>query len=222
MATITSGMVRDLREKTGAGMMDCKQALEESGGNFDQAIEILRKRGLKDLSKKAGKVAAEGTIGVYAHPGDRVVALVELNCQTDFVARGDDFRALARDIALHVAAMRPLYVSVDEIPANIVEKEKEIIVGSLEPAQRAKADKIIPGKLEKWYQDSVLLKQPFVKDDSGKKTIGDLIDELGIKTGEKIAIRRFSRYEVGEGVVKESVDYAADVAATVAAVQGSR
>jgi elongation factor Ts len=215
MGNITAEMVKQLREMTGAGMMDCKTALAEAGGSIEKAIEVLRKKGLKDVGKRAGKTAAEGTIGVYSHPGDQVVALVELNCETDFVARGDEFRALARDIAMHVAAMRPTYVSVEEVPEELLAKEKEILMEQLTPEQRTKADKILPGKLEKFYEGSVLLKQKFVKDDTDTKTIKDLIDNMSIRSGEKVTVRRFSRVEVGEGIVRQSANLAEDVAALV-------
>jgi elongation factor Ts len=211
MADISSEMVKQLRERTGAGMMDCKAALKEANGSMDLAIEVLRKKGLKDVSKRAGKVAAEGVLGVYTHPGDQVVAIVELNCETDFVARGDEFRAVARDIAMHVAAMKPQYLAIEEVPASILEKEKEILLEQLNEQQRAKADKILPGKLEKYYEDNVLVRQLFIKDDSGKKTIKDVIDELSIKVGEKVQIRRFQRLEVGEGIVREQTNYVDEV-----------
>ncbi|MCB0321375.1 MAG: translation elongation factor Ts, partial [Bdellovibrionales bacterium] len=159
---ITSALVKELREKTGAGIMDCKAALKESDGEIDAAIEVLRKKGLKDLGKRAGKVAAEGTVGVYRHSGDQVVAIVELNCETDFVARGDDFRQVANDIAMHIAALRPQYVSIDQVPQELVRKEEEICLEGLNEAQRAKADKILPGKMAKFFEDVVLLEQPFV------------------------------------------------------------
>ncbi len=214
---ITADMVKQLREKTGAGMMDCKQALAAANGDFDRAIDELRKMGLKDIAKKADKVAAEGTIGVYVHPGDRVLAFVELNCQTDFVARGEEFKQVAKDIALHVAAMKPLYVSMEEIPTEVVAKEREIALAQLDEKQKAKADMIIPGKLDKIFAEQVLLKQVFVKDDSGKQTIDDLVKALSVKTGEKVQVRRFSRIEVGEGIEKKVTDFAAEVAATVEA-----
>ncbi len=213
MADVSAEMVRTLRESTGAGLLDCKRALQETGGDMTAAVEALRKKGLKDVGKRAGKVAAEGTIGVYTHQGDQVVALVELNCETDFVARGDEFRRAARDIAMHVAAMKPAYLTVEEVPEAVLAKEKEILLEQLNEAQRAKADKILPGKLAKFYEDTVLLSQIFVRDESAKKTIKDMIDELSVKTGERVVIRRFSRFEVGEGIEKPVANLAADVAA---------
>ncbi len=213
MADVSLELVKKLREKTGAGMMDCKSALAEAKGDIDLAIEVLRKKGLKDLGKRTGKIAAEGTVGVYVHPGDQIVALVELNSETDFVARGEEFKALARDLAMHVAAMKPEYLTVEDIPEAVISKEKEILIEQLGEKERSKADKILPGKLEKYYEDKVFMKQPYVKDESGKRTVKDMIDELGIKCGEKVAVRRFIRFVVGEGIEKQQSNLAADVAA---------
>jgi elongation factor Ts len=213
MSEVSAELVKQLRAQTGAGMMDCKAALKEANGSIEAAVEVLRKKGLKDIGKRAGKVAAEGCIGVYAHPGDQVVAVVELNSETDFVARGDEFRATARDIAMHIAAMKPAYLSADEVPAAVLEKEKEILMEQLNEAQRAKADKILPGKLQKFYEDNCLLNQIFVKDETSSKTIKDLIEALSIKCGEKVQVRRFSRFEVGEGIARAETNFAAEVAA---------
>lgn len=215
MSEVSAELVKKLREKTGAGMMDCKSALKESNGSIDAAIEILRKKGLKDVGKRSGKTAAEGTLGVYIHPGDQVVAVVELNCETDFVARGDEFREMAKSIAMQVAAMKPRYVAVEEVPASVLEKEKEILLEQLNEAQKKNADKILPGKLEKFYEDFVLLKQVYIKDELGKKTIKDLVDDLSIKCGEKVQIRRFSRIEVGEGIEKHAQNFADEVASMI-------
>lgn len=217
MSDVNASLVKELREKTGAGMMDCKSALVEAKGNIDQAIEVLRKKGLKDVGKRAGKIAAEGTVGVYSHAGNQVVSVVELNCETDFVARGEEFRETARNIAMHVAAMKPAYISADDVPAEIKEKEQEIILESLDPKQRDKADKIIPGKMKKFFEENCLLEQPYVKDDSGKQTVGQLIEALSVKTGEKVTLRRFVRWEVGEGIEKKAENLANEVAATIAA-----
>jgi elongation factor Ts len=208
-------MIKKLREMTGAGMMDCKTALNEASGSMDQAIEILRKKGLKDIAKRAGKTAAEGTIGVYTHPGDQVVALVELNCETDFVARGEEFRSLARDLAMHVAAMKPTYLSVEDVPEHVIAKEKEILFEQLNDEQKKKSDKILPGKIEKFLETQVLLRQIFIKDETESKTIKDMVEGLGMKCGEKVSIRRFSRLEVGEGIEKAQANLADDVAAMV-------
>lgn len=212
MSDISSEMVKELRNRTGAGMMDCKAALKEANGSLDAAIEVLRKKGLKNIGKRAGKVASEGTIGTYIHAGDQVAVVVELNSETDFVARSEDFKQLAKDIALHIAAMKPVYPNIEDVPAAVIEKEKEIALAQLNENQRKNADKILPGKLEKFYEDTVLLKQAFVRDDSGKKTIKDLIEELSMKVGEKIVVRRFVRFEVGEGIEKAEANFAAEVA----------
>lgn len=214
MTAVTAAMVKELREKTGAGMMDCKSALKESDGSVEGAIEVLRKKGLKDLDKRSGKTAAEGVIGVYVHPGDQVVALVELNCETDFVGRGDEFRQVARDIAMHVAAMKPKYLSVEEVPADTLEKEKEIISETLSEDQLKKAgDKIIEGKLNKFFDDTVLLRQEFVKEVPEAKSVQDVVEKLAIKVGEKVSIRRFARFQVGEGIEKVQADFVSEVAA---------
>ncbi len=215
MSAITSDMIKKLREMTGAGMMDCKGALNEAEGSIDKAIEILRKKGLKDIEKRAGKTAAEGTLGVYIHPGDQVVSVVELNCETDFVGRGEEFRQLARDLAMHVAAMKPRYLSVEDVPEQILEKEKEILMEQLTDEQKKKADKILPGKIEKFLESVVLLKQIYIKDETESKTIKALVDDMSMRCGEKVTVRRFSRLEVGEGVEKVAGNLAADVAAMV-------
>jgi elongation factor Ts len=215
MSQITSEMIKKLRDMTGAGMMDCKAALSEAGGVVESAIEILRKKGLKDIAKRAGKTAAEGTVGVYTHPGDQVVALVELNCETDFVARGEEFRGLARDLAMHVAAMKPQYLSVEDVPEHVIEKEKEILFEQLTDEQKKKSDKILPGKIEKFLETTVLLRQIFIKDETESKTIKEMVENLGMKCGEKVSIRRFVRMEVGEGIEKAQGNLAEDVAAMV-------
>lgn len=215
MGEITAGLVRQLRDKTGAGMMDCKAALVEAGGCMESAIEVLRKKGLKDIGKRAGKIAAEGTLGVYVHPGDQVVAIVELNCETDFVARNEEFKSLARDLAMQVAAMKPLYVTVEEIDSAVIAKETEILKAQLSEQQLAKAEKIIPGRLEKFYEDTVLYRQVFVKDESGKLSVKDLVEQLSAKMGEKIVVRRFGRFQVGEGIEKKMANLAEEVAQMV-------
>jgi len=215
MSGVTSEMIKKLREMTGAGMMDCKSALTEAEGSMDKAVEILRKKGLKDIAKRAGKTAAEGTMGVYAHPGDQVIAVVELNCETDFVARGDEFRQLARDLAMHVAAMKPLYLSDEDVPESVLEKEREIALAQLSEDQKKKSDKILPGKIEKFLESVVLLRQIFIKDETESKTIRALVEALSMKCGEKVTIRRFVRMEVGEGIEKVQSNIADDVAAMV-------
>ncbi len=215
MSQITSEMIKKLREMTGAGMMDCKGALNEAEGSIDKAIEVLRKKGLKEIEKRSAKTAAEGTLGVYVHPGDQVVSVVELNCETDFVGRGDEFRALARDLAMHVAAMKPRFLNVEDVPEQILEKEKEILLEQLNDDQKKKADKILPGKVEKFLESAVLMKQIYIKDETESKTIKTLIDDMSMRCGEKVTIRRFSRLEVGEGIERTQGNLAADVAAMV-------
>lgn len=213
MAEITAAMVKQLRERTGAGMMDCKKALEEASGDYEQAIEVLRKKGLKDISKRDGKVAAEGVVGVYLHQGGQVAAIVELNCETDFVARGEDFNSLAKGIAMHVAAMAPEYVSEELVPESLKAKEEEIIVAQLTESQREKADMIVPGKLKKVLSEISLYSQPYIKDDS--KTVLEAVQELSAKVGEKITVRRFSRFKVGEGIEKVAANFAEEVASAI-------
>src|SRR4051794_16818049 len=193
MAEISATMVRDLREKTGAGMMDCKKALTENGGDFTKAEEWLRKKGIAAAGKKAGRVAAEGLIGTYVH-GGKIGVLVEVNCETDFVARNEDFQQLVKDIAMHIAAANPTYVRRDEVPADVLEKEKEIQRQQLKDAKKPENiwEKILTGKLEKFYEQICLMDQLWVKDD--KKKISDLITERVAKIGENITIRRFARF----------------------------
>lgn len=213
MAEITAQMVRDLREKTGAGMMDCKQALSESSGDVEKAIDYLRKKGLKNVSKRSEKVAAEGVVYCYSHPGNRIAVMLEMNCETDFVARGDDFRNLAKDIAMHIAWSSPKFVRREEVSTDVIDRECEVYRAQLQPGQEKVAEKILAGKLEKFYQESCLLEQLDAKDASAKKSIGDLLNDLSAKVGERVVLRRFQRFEVGEGIEKEAVDYRAEVEA---------
>ena len=170
---------------------------------------------MKDIEKRSAKTAAEGTLGVYIHPGDQVVSAVELNCETDFVGRGEEFRALARDLAMHVAAMKPRFLNVEDVPEHILEKEKEILLEQLNDDQKKKADKILPGKVEKFLESVVLMKQIYIKDETDSKTIKTLIDDMSMRCGEKVTIRRYSRLEVGEGIERTQGNLAADVAAMV-------
>lgn len=195
---ITAEMVRELREKTGAGMMECKKALTESGGDMEKAMDTLRQRGLASAQKKAGRQASEGVIGSYIHM-DKIGVLVEVNCETDFVARTDNFKTLAKDIAMHIAASSPLYVSKEDVPADVIEKEKAIYRSQVEGKPANVVEKIVEGKLEKFYSDVCLLEQVFVKDPEGKKKIKDLLTESIAKLGENIVIRRFVRLQLGEG-----------------------
>jgi elongation factor Ts len=195
---ISAEMVRKLREETGAGMMECKAALVEASGDVDKARDILRKKGLAAAAKKAGRTASEGVVGTYIHPGSRIGVLVEVNCETDFVAKTPEFQALVKDIAMHIAATAPLYVSKEEVSSEILDKEKEIYKAQA-AAQGKPAnvqDKIAEGKLKQYYSDFVLLEQPFVKETA--KTVGQLVQEKIAIIKENIVIRRFARFKVGE------------------------
>jgi elongation factor Ts len=197
-ATISSKDVSELRARTGAGMMDCKRALEEAGGNLDKAGEILRKKGIAKAEKRAGKSASQGVVVSYLHHNGQVGALLELNCETDFVARTDEFQQLARDLALHVASADPFGVNPEDIPADLLERERRIAQEQV--AQEGKPEnirgKIVEGKLTKFVAERTLTEQPYVKDD--KKTVGQLIKEASGKLGEAIAVRRFARFKIGE------------------------
>ena len=216
MAEISAAAVKALREKTGAGMMECKKALIEAGGNEERANEILRERGLASAKKKEGRVAAEGVVGSYIHMGGKVGVLVEVNCETDFVARGDEFQQLVKDTAMHIAAAEPRYVSRDQVASDVLDKEQEIARAQAknDPKNANKPDqvidRIIEGRLNKFYEEFVLLDQPFIKDPA--KTVGELITEKIAKTGEKITIRRFARYKMGEGLAKREDDFGDEVA----------
>lgn len=216
MSNITAGAVKELRERTGAGMMDCKKALEESEGNLEKAIEWLQKKQLSAAGKKAGRIATEGMIQSYIHAGGRIGVIVEVNCETDFVARNDIFQQFSRDIAMHIAAAAPLVVTAEELDAALVAKQEEIFAA--QAVNEGKAEKfvgnIVAGRLKKWKAESCLVDQPFIKDPD--KTVGELVSELTAKIGEKISIRRFVRYEVGEGMEKRQDDFAAEVAKQVA------
>ncbi|HEX5702406.1 MAG TPA: translation elongation factor Ts [Pyrinomonadaceae bacterium] len=216
MADVTAGAIKALREKTGAGMMECKKALIESEGNEERAIEILRERGLASAKKKEGRVAAEGVVGSYIHMGGKVGVLVEVNCETDFVARGEEFQQLVKDIAMHVAAAEPRFVSREEVNTDTLDKEREIARAQAknDPKNANKPDqvidKIVEGRLNKFYEEFVLLDQPFIKDPA--KTVGELVTEKIAKTGEKVTIRRFARYKMGEGLAKRDDDFGDEVA----------
>jgi elongation factor Ts len=216
MAEITPAAVKALRDKTGAGMMECKNALKEAEGNEEQAIELLRKRGLASAKKKEGRIAAEGAVGSYIHMGGKVGVLVEVNCETDFVARTDEFQALVKDIAMHVAAAEPRYVSRDQVDAAVLDKEREIAREQAkgDPKNANKPDqvidRIVEGRMNKFYEEAVLLDQPFVKDPA--KTVNDLLTEKIAATGERITVRRFARFKMGEGLEKRADDFAGEVA----------
>jgi elongation factor Ts len=200
MANISAKDVAELRKRTGAGMMECKKALAENAGDFDKATEWLRARGIAKSEKRADRVASEGVIEAYIHHNGKVAVLVEFNCETDFVARTDDFRGLAKDVAMHVAFANPLAVSVEDLPAEVVERERRIYTEQVahEGKPEAVRAKIVEGKLRKFYAESVLLEQPWVKDD--KQTIGDLVKAMSGKLGEKVVLRRFIRLQLGEAV----------------------
>lgn len=202
MVEVSASMVKDLREKTGAGMMDCKKALSETGGNFEKAVDYLRQKGLATAAKRAGRIASEGRVGSYVHAGGKIGVIVEVNCETDFVAKTDDFQAFAKDIAMHIAASSPLYIRRENVPPEVLAREREIYgAQALEAGKPAKiVDKIVEGKLEKFYGEVCLLEQPFVKDPD--LTVQDLLNGLIGKLGEKVEIRRFSRFQVGEGIPK--------------------
>jgi elongation factor Ts len=216
MADITASAVKALREKTGAGMVDCKNALVEANGDENAAIEILRKKGMATAGKKAGRVTAEGVVGSYIHMGGKVGVLVEINCESDFVARGDEFQQLVKDVAMHIAAADPRYINRNEVPADVLDKEREITREQLknDPKNASKPEdvlaKIVDGRLNKYYEENVLVDQPFVKDPS--KTVGELVTEKVASIKENITIRRFTRYKMGEGIEKRQDDFAAEVA----------
>jgi elongation factor Ts len=199
---VSANMVKELREKTGAGMMDCKKALAETAGDFQKALDYLRQKGLATAAKRAGRVASEGRVGSYIHAGGKIGVMVEVNCETDFVAKTDDFQAFAKDVAMHIAASNPSYVRREEVTADVLEREKEIYRAQARDAKKPEKimEKIVEGKLEKFYGEVCLLEQAFVKDPD--ITIQDLLNGLIGKLGEKIEIRRFTRYQVGEGIAK--------------------
>jgi elongation factor Ts len=200
MMAISADAVRDLREKTGAGMMECKKALVESGGEFEKAIDLLRQRGLATAAKKAGRTASQGLIGSYIHM-DKIGVMIEVNCETDFVARTDDFKELVKDLAMQIAAANPGYVSREEVPQDVIEREKDIYRAQVTNKPPQVVEKIVEGKLEKFFSDTCLVDQVFVKDPD--KKIKDVITEKVAKVGENIVVRRFVRYQLGENQPSE-------------------
>ena len=216
MSQISAQMVKSLRSRTGAGMMACKEALQETGGDEEKAVEIIQKKGLAKVAKKAGAIAAEGIVHSYIHPGSRIGVLLEVNCQTDFVARNEDFQQFVEETAMQVASMSPLYVREEEIPESDIEAQRDLYRGQL--AEEAKTtgkekpaaavDKIIDGKLNKWKQEVCLVNQVSITGDD-KETVQQISDALSAKIGEKINIRRFIRYELGEGIERKKTDLAA-------------
>ncbi len=215
MSQISASMIKELRERTQAGMLDCKKALKETDGDMDKAIEFLRKKGLSKAAKKAGRVATEGAVVSYIHPNNRIGVLLEVNCETDFVAKNEDFVAFCSDVAMQIAAMAPDAVRREEVDQDAVEKERGILreKALAEGKPEKIVDRIVDGQINKWYSEHVLLEQKFVKED--KKSIEDIQKELVAKIGENIQIRRFVRFELGEGLEKKQEDFAAEVAAQI-------
>ena len=222
---ITAALVKELRDMTGAGMMDAKKALVETDGNIDKAVDLLREKGLAAAAKKAGRIAAEGVVQSYIHAGGRIGVLVEVNCETDFVAKTDDFQNLARDIAMQIAAVNPAYLNREEVPAEVIEHEKQVLLeqakveaeedvkAGRKPKPEAVLEKMVAGRIEKFYKENCLLEQVFIKD--GDKTVTDIINESIAKIGENINVRRFVRYALGEGIEKRQDDFVAEVMASV-------
>ncbi len=208
---ITAQDVMALREKTGAGMMDCKRALNDANGDVEKAIDLLRERGMASVAKKASRIAAEGVVGSYIHMGGKIGVLIEVNCETDFVASTDEFQLFVKDMAMQVAASRPYYISPEEVPAEAVEHEKEILRAQARGEGKPEKiiDKMVEGRIQKYYKDVCLLEQPFIKDQD--QAVKDVMNALSAKIGEKISIRRFTRYEMGEGLEKKQDNLAEEV-----------
>lgn len=211
MADITAALVKELRERTGAGMMDCKKALSATDGDLEKAIDFLREKGLAAAAKKAGRVAAEGLVEAYIHGGGRIGVLVEVNCETDFVAKTDAFKELVKDIAMHIAATNPSYLKREEVPTAELEHEQAVLAEQARNEGKPEKiiEKMVAGRIEKYYKEVCLMEQPFVKDPD--KTISDLITESIAKIGENISIRRFTRYQLGEGIEKKEENFAEEV-----------
>lgn len=211
--TVTAQMVRELRDRTSAGMLDCKKALEENSGDFEKSIDWLRQKGLSKAAKKAGRVAAEGLVSAYIHGEGRIGVLLEINSETDFVAKNDDFKKLTQDIAMHIAAANPLSVSEQDVPAEMIEKERSVLrATNLEAGKKAEmVDKIVDGQIKKWLSESCLLSQKYIKNPD--VTVNDHLQSVIAKIGENIVIRRFARFELGEGIEKRSENFAEEVAA---------
>jgi len=212
MAEVTATLIKDLRERTGAGMADCKKALTEVGGDIDKAIDYLRTKGLAKAAKKAGREATEGAVVSYIHGGGRIGVLVEINCETDFVARNEDFQGFTREVALQIAAMNPQFVRKDEVSQDFIDRERDILLAKAKESGKPEAvvQKMVDGQISKWMKEICLLDQPWVKD--ADKTIEQVQQELIAKIGENVKIRRFVRFELGEGLEKKKDDFAAEVA----------
>ena len=225
MAQITAALVKELRDMTGAGMMDAKKALVEVDGDIQKAVDFLREKGLAAAAKKAGRIAAEGVVASYIHGGGRIGVLVEVNCETDFVAKTDDFQALCKDVAMQIAAANPTYLKREDVPADIIEHEKAVLMeqakveaeedvkAGRKPKPEAVLEKMVAGRVEKFYKENCLLEQVFIKD--GEKTVQAMINEAIAKIGENINVRRYVRYALGEGIEKKQDDFVAEVMATV-------
>jgi elongation factor Ts len=213
---VSADLVKTLREKTGAGIVDCKNALTETSGDIDKAVEYLRKKGLATAAKKAGRVTAEGLIHSYIHAGGKIGVMLEMNCETDFVAKTDEFKNLVRDVAMHVAASSPLVVRREELSKDLLEKEREVFRAQARELKKPEAviEKIVDGKVEKFYADVCLLEQPFVRDP--EKTVQDVVKEAVARLGENISIRRFVRFQLGEGIERKSENLEEAVAKTLA------
>jgi len=194
-------LVKELRDRTGAGMMDCKEALDQARGDLEGAVEYLRKKGMAQAAKRAHREAREGIVSAYVHAGAKLGVLVEVNCETDFVAKTDAFQNLAKDLGMQIAAANPAYVAREDVPGEVIEKEREIYRGQLADQKKPPQviDKIIEGKLEKFFSEQCLLEQPFIRDASGKTRVRDLVDGVNAKTGERVVVKRFTRFQVGEG-----------------------
>jgi elongation factor Ts len=208
---VTAAMVKELRERTGAGMLDCKKALEQTNGDIEKAIDLLREKGLAAAAKKAGRITAEGIVDSYIHMGGRIGVLIEVNCETDFVAKTDDFKSFVKNMAMQVAASNPQYVKREEVPAEVIEHEKQILrQQALNEGKPEKiVEKMVEGRLEKFYKEVCILEQPYIRDP--EKTVQDVLTETIAKLGENIAIRRFTRYEMGEGINKKEENFAEEV-----------
>lgn len=212
---IKAELVKELRERTGAGMMDCKKALEEVAGDVEKAIDVLRTKGLAKAAKKAGRVASEGTVTSYIHGGGRIGVLVEVNCETDFVGKTEEFKALAYNIAMHIAAANPQYLNRTEVPADVLVREQEVLKAQAREEGKPEQviEKMVTGRIDKFFKENCLLDQQYVKDPD--ITVNELVLQSVAKMGENISVRRFVRYEVGEGIEKEAVDFAAEVMAQI-------
>ena len=215
MSKVNMQDLKELRQRSGAGLKDCKNALKENDGDMDKAIDWLRKKGIAKAVKKAGRAATEGMVHSYIHSGSRLGVLVEVNCETDFVAKTDDFKNFVDDLSMHIAASRPQYVSEDHIPTSVVEKEKEIQIARAVEAGKPQniAEKMVVGRINKWKKEISLVDQIWMHDDAGKQTVKQVLNDMVLKTGENVQIRRFITFELGEGLAKKEDNFAEEVAA---------